>query len=379
VNLNQRLEESIGKPEVRKSSDRARSFLEKVQDVNLDIAVLLPEFMFERFDGLSKQGPWHDHFWNRYNDASDHLNRLREMVFPKIMEYRGTKIDRSKKFYIESIDRTLTKDDIISIALNSGNESNLDKQMRGGIQFEKDQAPVQLNEASLHEILSHLTPDEIKMVNGIWKTIETLKPEAARLERKRTGIEPQWIEPKPLEIANGTLEGGYYPLKYDPRFSAAGEKQSDASTVTQMFAKYASTSTKQGYLKGRTQFSAPLTLDWQATVSRHLDEVAIDISHWEFASDSQRLLKNPEVKASIIRNLGNAYYKNLLDWVRYTVNQDSMGPESSNNFDRFRRAMRNNASTAILGFRVGNAVVETGITPLLALQHVPPASVFKGR
>jgi hypothetical protein len=225
--------------------------------------------MFERFDGLSKQGPWHDYFWNRYNDASDHLNRLREQVFPKIMEYRETKVDRSKKFYIESIDRTLTKDDIISIALNSGNESNLAKQMRGGIQFEKDQAATPLNEASLHEILSHLTPDEIKMVNGIWKTIETLKPEAAALERKRSGIEPKWIEPKPLEIANGTLEGGYYPLKYDPRFSAAGEKQSDASTVQQMFAKYASSSTKQGYLKGRTEFAAPLTLDWQATVSRH--------------------------------------------------------------------------------------------------------------
>jgi hypothetical protein len=40
--------------------------------------------------------------------------------------------------------------------------------------------------------------------------------------------------------------------------------------------------------------------------------------------------------------------------------------------------MRNNVSTAVLGFRVMNAVVETGITPLLAIQHVPVESVFKG-
>jgi hypothetical protein len=376
--LNIRLEEAVGKPEVRTSSDRARSFLDRVKDVNLDIAVLLPEFMFERFDGLSKLGPWHDYFWNRYNDASDHLNRLREMVFPKIMEYRGTKVDRSKKFYIESIGRTLTKDDIISIALNSGNESNLEKQMRGGIQFEKDEAPLKLSEQALHEILGHLTPDEIKMVNGIWDTISVLKPEAAALERKRSGIEPKWIEPKPLTIANGELKGGYYPLKYDPRFSAAGEKQSDASTVTQMFAKYAPTTTRQGYLKGRTEFFAPLTLDWQATVSRHLDEVAIDISHWEFASDAQRLLKNADVKGSIIRHLGNVYYKNLLDWVRYTVNQDSMGREASNNLEQFRRAMRNKVSTAVLGLRVGNAIAETAITPVMALQHVSVESAFKG-
>jgi hypothetical protein len=106
--------------------------------------------------------------------------------------------------------------------------------------------------------------------------------------------------------------------------------------------------------------------------------VAIDISHWEFASDAQRLLKNPEVKSSIMRNLGNAYYKNLLDWVRYTVNQDALGREASDNIDKFRRSMRNNVSTAVLGFRVMNAVVETGITPLLAVQHVPVESVFKG-
>jgi hypothetical protein len=378
ADLGLKLEDSLGKPEVRKASDQARSFLERVKDVNLDIAALLPEFMFERFDGLEKQGPWHDYFWNRYNDAADHQNRLRELVFPKIMELRETKIDRSKKFYIQSIDRTLSKDDIISIALNSGNESNLEKQMKGGIQFEKNDVPVRLDARSLQEILSHLTPDEIKMVNGVWKTIGLLKPEAAALERKRTGIEPKWIEPKAMEVANGTLEGGYYPLKYDPRFSAAGEKQSDASTVTQMFAKYASTSTRQGYLKARTEFYAPLTLDWQATVSRHLDEVTTDISHWEFATDAQRLLKNADVKASIMRHLGNAYYKNLLDWVRYTVNQDSMGREASDNIDRFRRTMRNNVSTAVLGFRVMNAVVETGITPIMALQHVSPEAAFKG-
>jgi hypothetical protein len=378
TDLNLKLEDSVGKPEVRKSSDRARSFLERVKDTNLDIAALLPEFMFERFDGLSKLGPWHDYFWNRYNDAADHQNRLREMVFPEIMKFREANIDRSKKFYIQSIDRTLTKDDIISVALNSGNESNLAKQMKGGIQFEKDQGPTKLTEQSLHEILSHLTPDEIKMVNGIWKTIGVLKPEAAALERKRTGIEPKWIDPKPLDVANGTLEGGYYPLKYDPRFSAAGEKQSDASTVTQMFAKYASSNTRQGYLKGRTEFSAPLSLDWQATVSRHLDEVTTDISHWEFATDAQRLLKNPDVKGSIIRNLGDAYYKNLIDWVRYTVNQDSMGREASDNIEKFRRTMRNNVSTAVLGFRVMNAVAETGITPVMSLQHVSPESAFKG-
>lgn len=378
TDLNLKLEDSVGKPEVRKSSDRARSFLERVKDVNLDIAGLLPEFMFERFDGLSKLGPWHDYFWNRYNDAADHQNRLREMVFPEIMKFREANIDRSKKFYIQSLDRTLTKDDIISIALNSGNESNLEKQMRGGIQFEKDQAPTRINAQALQEVLSHLTPDEIKVVNGIWKTIGTLKPEAAALERKRTGIEPKWIEPKAMEVANGTLEGGYYPLKYDARFSAAGEKQSDASTVQQMFAKYASSNTRQGYLKDRTQFFAPLSLDWQATVSRHLDEVTTDISHWEFATDAQRLLKNPDVKGSIIRNLGDAYYKNLLDWVRYTVNQDSMGREASNNLENFRRTIRNNITTAVLGYRVGNAVAETAITPLLALQHVSPESAFKG-
>jgi hypothetical protein len=381
LSLSNRLFRSVkGEADMERKSDGAASLMDRVKAVNLDIPVLLPEFMFERFDGLKKTGPWHEFIWDRYNDAADHQIRLREMLFPRIMEYAHAKaIDRSMgKIHIDAINADLVKDDIIAIALNCGNESNLDKLMRGGLRFKGDEAPQILNHVALQEILSHLSAKEIAVVNGIWKTIDSLKPEAAELARKRTGVEPNWIKPLPMEIKNGTLEGGYYPVKYDPRYSAAGEKQSDSSTLDQMFNKYAGSSTRQGYMKERTSFAAPLSLDWQSIVSRHLDEVITDISHWQFATDTQRLLKRPEIKDAIHERLGAAYYKNLLDWVRYTVNQDNVSPEASDTIEKFRRQIRSNMSTYVLGFKVANAVNELAIGVPLMMQQVRIASAFKG-
>ncbi|MDR3578380.1 MAG: JAB domain-containing protein [Oryzomonas sp.] len=366
--------------DMARGSDGAGALLDRVKDVNLDIPVLLPEFMFGRFDGLKKTGPWHEFIRDRYNAAVDHQIRLRDMLFPKIMEYaHGNDIDRSMgKIHIDALDADLVKDDMIAIALNCGNGSNLDKLMRGGLRFRGDEAPTPLDNEALQEILSHLSATEIDAVNGIWKTIDLLKPEAAESARKRTGVEPNWIEAQPMEVKNGTLEGGYYPVQYDSRYGAAGETQADSSTLDRMFDKYADSSTRQGYLKERSAFAAPLSLDWQSIVSRHLDEVITEISHWQFVTDTLRLLKRPEVKDAINDRLGSAYYKNLLDWVGYTVNQDDVAPEASDEIEKFRRQIRNNMGTYALGFKVANAVNEMAVDIPPMMKQVKIASAFKG-
>ena len=376
-----RLQSSIPERGVSAVNDTSLSFLEKVKEHagEIDLPVLRPEFIFERLDGGSR-GVWHDFFWNRYNDAANFQNRLRETIFPTIQELANDKgIDRSKgKIEIKSLRGSLSKDDIIAIALNCGNEGNLDKLMRGGIRFQHADHAIPLTDEMLQEILGHLNPEEIKVVNGIWRSIEKLKPEAASLARRRVGIEPTWVEPVPMEIKNGTLEGGYYPLKGDPRYSKVGEKQSDSSTLDQMFTKFAPSNTRQGYMKERTSAAYVLSLDWQSIVGRHLDEVITDISHWDFATQAQKLLKRGDVKDALIDRLGMNGYKNLLDWVRYTVNQDSMGPEASDSIDKVRRAVRTKASTYILGFKVQNAIADALIGIPLACQRLEPTSVFRG-
>jgi hypothetical protein len=377
---NMLLRSTRGAADMARGSDGAGALLNRVKDVGLDIPVLLPEFMFGRFDGLKKTGPWHEFIRDRYNDAVDHQIGLRDMIFPKIMEYaHGNDIDRSMgKIHIDSLNADLVKDDIIAIALNCGNGSNLDELMRGGLRFRGDEAPTPLDSEALQEILTHLSATEIDVVNGIWKTIDLLKPEAAESARKRTGVEPNWIGARPMEVKNGTLEGGYYPVKYDPRYGVDGETPADSSMLDRMFNKYATSTTRQGYLKERGAFAVPLSLDWQSIVSRHLDEVITEISHGQFVTDTRRLLKRPEVKDAFNDRLGSAYYKNLLDWVGYTVNQDDVSPEVSDDIEKFRRQIRNNMSTYALGFKVANALNEmaVGIPPMM--KQVKIASAFKG-
>jgi hypothetical protein len=131
-------------------------------------------------------------------------------------------------------------------------------------------------------------------------------------------------------------------------------------------------------MKERTSFAAPMSLDWQSIVSRHLDEVITEISHWQFVTDTQRLLKRPEVMDAIHDRLGSAYYKNLVDWVRYTVNQDNVSPEASDNIEKFRRQIRNNMSAYALGFKVADAINEMSTSIPLMMRQVKIASAFKG-
>jgi len=381
LSLSNRLFSSVkDAADLARESDGVASLLDRVKDVNLDIPVPLPELMFERFDGMKNAGPWHEFIWDRYNDAADRQIRLREMLFPKIMEYaHGSAIDRSMgKIHIDSLNADLVKDDIIAIALNCGNTGNLDKLLRGGLCCKGNEPPIPLNHEALQEILSHLSAQEIDVVNGIWSAIDLLKPEAAGLARKRTGIEPDWIEAQPMQVRNGTLEGGYYPVKYDAHYSAGGEKQSDPSSLDQMFNKYAAGSTRQGYMDERASFASPLSLDWQSIVSRNLDEVITEISHWQFFTDAQRLLKRPEVRDAVQDRLGSEYYQNLLDWLRYTVSQDNVSPEVSGNIEKFRRQIRSNMSACALSFKVADAVNEMVAGIPLKMQQLKTASAFKG-
>ncbi len=374
---------SAGKENKKSDTKASQDLFEKYANYPLDLVLKRREFIFRRLDNYKDIGPWHDALMNTYNDAADHQIRLMQMVYPDIMEIvrnkgfegRTDRFNRPITHRIESIDASLAKNDIIAIALNCGNESNMDKLMRNGLKLEGRDMPLELNHDQIQEILSHLTAKDITSVNAIWKTIEKLKPEAAALARRRLGVEPKWIEAQPMEIKNGTLEGGYFPLKYDARWSKAGKLQEDASTINDLFT-YKGSNTKQGYMKERNEkASLPLDLNWSGIVTRHLNDVILDISHWQFARDARRLLNDEQVNQALQDRLGEKYSNNLKGWIDQTITSDRFSEDIEGFVGQLNSLFRRNMSTSLLGLRIGNAISEVGTQAVTVFKECSVSSV----
>ena len=369
----------------RKGADTkaGRSLFEKVSEYPLDLVLKRREFIFRRLDNYKDIGPWHDALMNSYNDASEHQLRLIEKVYPDIMDViRGGGFDgildrfhRPITHSIDSINASLAKNDIIAIALNCGNESNMTKLMRSGLKLEGRDMPVELNHEQLQEILSHLTAKDIASVNTIWKSIERLKPDAAALARQRLGVEPKWIESQPMEVANGILEGGYFPIKYDSRWSQAGKHQEDAATINDLFT-YKGSNTNQGYMKARDERAAyPLDLNWSGIVTRHLNDVILDISHWQFARDGRRLLGDAQVNQALQDRLGKEYSNNLRGWIDQTISAERFSPDVEGFVGNLNQLYRRNMSTFALGFRMFNAIAEVGTQAVTVYKECSASAV----
>ena len=144
--------------------------------------------------------------------------KLAEIIEPWL---KGGKPNQ-KKFFA-TLNRSLTRQEALVIALNTGNEGNLQR-LLGGEGWTADQ---------LKPVLESLSAQDWKVAQNIWDHFESYRPLIAEKEKRVFGKEPEWVEPSPFEVttADGKtvqVKGGYYPIKYDPAASVRAEEHADA-------------------------------------------------------------------------------------------------------------------------------------------------------
>jgi protein-L-isoaspartate O-methyltransferase len=138
-------------------------------------------------------------------DISDLYSR-----FYKPYEMKGF----ADKLRIAGVSQRFTKEQILAIALNSGNEYN-----KAVLEDSK-----RFQDGEIDILLSTLSERDWQFVQATWDYINTYWDDIAAAERRRTGIVPQKVEAAKLTVqtADGKtleLEGGYYPVKYDANLS----------------------------------------------------------------------------------------------------------------------------------------------------------------
>ncbi len=348
--------------------------------------VLRPETVVEWLDG-GETGPWHDFLWNQAEAAQQQRIELRNRVGGMLEQTMkaltpAQRADLNRLVYVPSLGRSLSKNTIVAVALNMGNAGNRDKLMRGGF-IGTNAEVVQFTPQNIAEMLGHLTPADAQMVQGIWDAVNSLWPDIVEQQRRLSGVAPEQVEPMPLifTASDGSmvsLRGGYYPAVYDPRAGAGGVKQARAAEEQIMGGTFSRAMTSKGHTKERTEYAAPMLLDYHRVLSRHLNDVITDVSHRGYVKQALRVLEDQELKNLIQQRLSEGAYHALYGSVKNSVRGVSVTEPGSSMMEKIGDAVLTNTAVAALGFRLPLVFANTVVAPIQAAARVDPKYLATG-
>ncbi len=320
-----------------KATERFHSF---------DASLRKVEFLLEFMDGEGT-GPAHQAFFQPVADAENQKNDIVRKVNEVFMEKlqalpKEVRKNLGRDKFVPSLGREMNRGNLLMLALNVGNESNLDKMIRGS-----EQEGAAWTEEGIMEALEALTKEEWDFIQAVWDAFDNIYPQVQDIYRRENGVSPEKIESKKIETKHGDYTGRYFPMMYDPRRSAMSRDLEGKSALEAMQSQVTKAGVFSGMTKARTNFAAPVLLDI-AAVPNHVRRMAHYVSHYETVRLTRKLLSRKTLSTAITEKLGEAYYRELKAWIG-DVAADGQTDKVLNFWDKAVEAMRTNVTIAIMG------------------------------
>jgi hypothetical protein len=268
-------------------------------------------------DGGKEDGPLWNAIIRTANDASDMETRMRAEASLKLGEILKPVFALGgmggKGMYFPAIGRSLNREARIAIALNLGNDGNRQRLLDGeGWTLEQ-----------LQPVLESLTEAEWLAVQKVWDFIDGYRPEIAAKERRLYGKEPEWVKPTPFTVRTSdgkevALQGGYYPVKYDP---VASDRVATVDAVEEakreLKGAYTAATTRRSFVKTRAKevHDKPILYTLDAAFSG-VNDVIHDLSWHEWLISTNRLLNDSKFANAVRETRGWEFLKQLRDWTK---------------------------------------------------------------
>lgn len=349
-------------------------------------SLLRAETIIEWLDG-GTTGPWHDFFMEPANNAEYARESLRTKILEPMRkladEINGKRQDElNEEIRIDSLAQSFDRRTLISIALNMGNASNVERLLEGGFRDPTNRNRIkQFTPKSLMEIRDKLNKADWEFIQQMWNTAESLWPELKAFQERMGGLVPEKIPATPVQTRFGTFTGGYWPVVYDPLASKTGNKQADSADALGilMGANFTKASTNKSALKERTAAGGPLKLDFSAVMGRHLDQVITDITHREFAIQAMRILDDADLSLALQDTIGEVGWRSLRGMVAAAIQQDGgFGDQATREIETMRRRFISNLAVSALGLKVVTAFGNLVLAPIQANARVEAKYLLKG-
>lgn len=197
----------------------------------------------------------HKYLYGLYDRAAGENGRRTAEATQKLQEImsvysRKEKQNFSKQQYklrIGKKEETFSKENIICMALNMGNDVNFIRLYKGlDVMGNVLQGFVERN----------MTKKDWEVVQAIWDLIGSYWPETVKVEEELNGVTLEGVKPTPFTVMCDSqpikMKGGYYPIAYNPMKSPKAEQQAmDAVTQTNMSGAQV-LGTGRGFTKSRS-------------------------------------------------------------------------------------------------------------------------------
>lgn len=250
----------------------------------------------------------------------------------------------------------ITKEQTIMIALNWGTETNQQRVLDG----------YHVNVAQVKNVLQYLDERDWNLVNSIWKLYDIHWDQIREIEARMTGAVLQKQEAKGFVVVGQdrkiyTLDGGYFPIKYDLR-DLRTQEQADAAQQSAM--SNIAMSLGKGFLKERTQHKVERRLDLRfEVISGSITDVIHLVAFREPVRDVRRIVLNENFKNLVYNYLGQNAYKNLKKWTSDCWAEE---PISRVSYEKVLAKLRNAQTMGTMGFRVTTALLNIANAPSVA-------------
>ena len=250
----------------------------------------------------------------------------------------------------------ITKEQAIMIALNWGTETNQQRVLDG----------YHVNVAQVKNVLQYLDERDWNLVNSIWKLYDIHWDQIREIEARMTGAVLQKQEAKGFVVVGQdrkiyTLDGGYFPIKYDLR-DLRTQEQADAAQQSAM--SNIAMSLGKGFLKERTQHKVERRLDLRfEVISCSITDVIHLVAFREPVRDVRRIVHNENFKNLVYNYLGQNAYKNLKKWTSDCWAEEPI-PRTA--YEKGMAKLRNAQTMGTMGFRVTTALLNIANAPSVA-------------
>lgn len=236
--------------------------------------------------------------------------------------------------------RSWTPEQVFGLALQMGNQSNMDRLHAGFPDLDMESVAVLLGDDAAYHLFGAdaapvdtprpglLTAADWRAIQGIWDAVNSLWPDTVDTRRKLYGFAPKKVEGVPMTLRVGDevveLPGGYFPAKYDQRLSetaAARQEREDIlrsgqAAFTAPAARHGHTMTRAAHAPGEA-----LRLDL-GQIMQHFEDATTFIALGPAVRHVDRVTRNPVWKAAYVRAFGEQEYNAIRENLKGMVNKE---------------------------------------------------------
>lgn len=281
---------------------------------------------------------------------------------------------RSQKLYAVGSVGRFTKEQLLVMALNWGNQEGRQRVLDEANRHVKNEAQ-KANEATIEDIFSRaLSNKDLDFLEAIWGQLEQYWPERNKVQERLYGSGMGRVRAKPYTINGRKVSGGYYPIVYDPQLTTrTNEMELDDIVKTQLSGSstmgIGMGSTKKRVKQVKNQILYKSLDVWPSAVNEAIHHICMR----EAVTDVYKLISHPDVEAAVQENYGMKTYASLKQWAKDCWKTDV---QKTDKISRMLENMRRNTTFAVMAYRTSTAVLN-GLNILPMMNRIGPWNTVK--